>query len=95
MEPAGSRHPDLPGLLDLPEKVHWWPVAPSPMAFENIGFSKPVNAGAMLLLLSWYHIIEKSLKLLVCAECDLGPIGWCEPGGNEFWVTSQRVRYKV
>ncbi|KAI0261226.1 acyl-CoA N-acyltransferase [Gloeopeniophorella convolvens] len=82
MEPAGSRHPDLPGLPGPLEKVHWWLVTPSPMAFENIGFSKPVNA-------------EKPLKLLACAECDLGPIGWCEPGGNEFWVASQRVRYKA
>jgi guanine nucleotide exchange factor len=39
--------------------------------------------------------VDKPLKLLACAECDLGPVGWCEPGGNEFWVACQRVRYKV
>lgn len=38
---------------------------------------------------------DKPLKLLACAECDLGPVGWCEPGGTEFWVACQRVRYKM
>ncbi|KAF8269447.1 acyl-CoA N-acyltransferase [Lactarius quietus] len=80
LEPAGSSHPDLPGLPVPPKKTQWWLVTPSPMLFENIGFSKSVH-------------IDKPLKLLACAECDLGPVGWCEPGGNEFWVACQRVRY--
>ena len=33
------------------------------------------------------------LKLLACAECDLGPLGWCEEGGKEFWLTCTRVGY--
>ncbi|KAH9003313.1 acyl-CoA N-acyltransferase [Lactarius hatsudake] len=80
LEPAGTSHPDLPGLPSPPEKTQWWLVTPSPMLFENIGFSNPVH-------------LDKPLKLLACAECDLGPVGWCEPGGNEFWVACQRVRY--
>jgi len=82
MEPAGSGHPNLPTLPPPPDKMHWWLVTPSPMSFENIGFSKPTQS-------------EKPLKLLACAECDLGPVGWCEPGGNEFWVACQRVRYRT
>ena len=33
------------------------------------------------------------LKLLACAECDLGPLGWCEEGGKEFWLACTRVGY--
>ncbi|KAI0288318.1 Mss4-like protein [Russula brevipes] len=82
MEPAGAGHPDLPTLPPPPNKTHWWLVTPSPMLFENIGFSKPTHT-------------DKPRKLLACAECDLGPVGWCEPGGNEFWVACQRVGYKT
>ncbi|KAH9960625.1 acyl-CoA N-acyltransferase [Russula dissimulans] len=82
MEPAGIFHPDLPSLPLPPDKTHWWLVTPSPMSFENIGFSMPTHT-------------DKPLKLLACAECDLGPVGWCEPGGNEFWVACRRVRYKT
>ncbi|KAH9061179.1 acyl-CoA N-acyltransferase [Lactarius vividus] len=80
LEPAGTSYPDLPSLPPPTEKTQWWLVTPSPMLFENIGFSNPVH-------------LDKPLKLLACAECDLGPVGWCEPGGNEFWVACQRVRY--
>jgi ribosomal protein S18 acetylase RimI-like enzyme len=82
MEPADSCHPDLPALPPPPSKTPWWLVTPSPMSFENVGFSKPVHS-------------DKPLKFLACAECDLGPVGWCEPGGTEFWVACQRVRYRT
>ncbi|KAH9991977.1 Mss4-like protein [Russula compacta] len=82
IEPPNISHPDLPALPPPPDKTHWWLVTPSPMLFENIGFSKPIHT-------------DKPLKLLACAECDLGPVGWCEPGGNEFWVACQRVRYRT
>jgi len=82
MEPAGAGRADLPTLPPPPNKTHWWLVTPSPMLFENIGFSKPTHT-------------DKPRKLLACAECDLGPVGWCEPGGNEFWVACQRVGYKT
>ncbi|KAI9451854.1 acyl-CoA N-acyltransferase [Russula earlei] len=49
---------------------------------QNVGFSKPTHT-------------DKPLKLLACAECDLGPIGWCEPVGSMFWVACQRVRYRT
>ncbi|EPQ51578.1 Mss4-like protein [Gloeophyllum trabeum ATCC 11539] len=62
--------------------AHWWLVTPSPMAFENIGFSKPLTD-------------NPRMKLLACAECDLGPLGWCEQGGREFWLAVGRVGYRV
>ncbi|KAI0056344.1 Mss4-like protein [Artomyces pyxidatus] len=84
MEPPDHTHPKLAALRAPPAHIFWWLVTPSPMEFENIGFSKPVNTAS-----------EKPLKLLACAECDLGPVGWCEPGGTEFWVSCDRVSYRT
>ncbi|EJD07915.1 acyl-CoA N-acyltransferase [Fomitiporia mediterranea MF3/22] len=66
-----------------------WLVEPSPMAFENTGFSRTVdrdsaNQGA-----------RPKLKLLICADCDLGPLGWCLEGGKEFWLVCTRVGYRA
>ncbi|WVF66540.1 hypothetical protein IAT40_001280 [Kwoniella sp. CBS 6097] len=33
------------------------------------------------------------VKWLICAECDLGPIGWSWEGGNEAWLAVDRVTY--
>jgi len=43
MEPEGF-HPQalLPPLPPAPETCQWWLITPSPMEFENIGFSRPV-----------------------------------------------------
>jgi len=49
MEPVGAGHPSLPTLPSLPDKIHWWLVTPSPMSFENIGFSKPTQSGLRTL----------------------------------------------
>ncbi|KAI0051600.1 Mss4-like protein [Auriscalpium vulgare] len=87
MEPPDHTHPHLPPLTPPPGKVSWWLVTPSPMAFENIGFSNPVNTGAASA--------GFPLKLLACGECDLGPVGWCEPGGKEFWLACERVAYRI
>jgi ribosomal protein S18 acetylase RimI-like enzyme len=46
MEPVGIIHPNLPALPPPPDKTHWWLVTPSPMLFENIGFSKPTHTGS-------------------------------------------------
>jgi hypothetical protein len=44
MEPEGlAPHPDLPVLPPPPATTHWWLITPSPMEFENIGFSRPVQ----------------------------------------------------
>ncbi|THH16313.1 hypothetical protein EW146_g4318 [Bondarzewia mesenterica] len=79
MEPPERTNPLLPALPTLPIKTYWWLVGPNPMVFENIGFSKPVNTAS-----------NKPRKLLACAECDLGPLGWCEDGTSEFWLASGR-----
>ncbi|KAJ7630394.1 Mss4-like protein [Roridomyces roridus] len=87
MEPADKTPSQLPSLPEPPANTEWWLITPSPMEFENIGFSKPVD------LLSSQD--GKQLKLLLCAQCDLGPLGWCEVGGTEFWLSCSRVGYRV
>ena len=37
----------------------------------------------------------KQIKFLICADCDVGPLGWCEEGGKEFWLACSRVKYAV
>ncbi|KAA1477795.1 acyl-CoA N-acyltransferase [Dentipellis sp. KUC8613] len=82
MEPPDHTNPLLKPLDAPPALGHWWLITPNAMAFENIGFSKPVTSD------------EKPKKLLACAECDLGPVGWCLQGSSEFWVSCERVRYR-
>ncbi|KAJ7651999.1 Mss4-like protein [Mycena polygramma] len=83
MEPADRTPTLLPAMPEHPALVNWWLVAPSPMEFENIGFSKPLSGA------------NAQMKLLVCAECDLGPVGWSEVGGTEFWLACSRVGYRA
>ncbi|CAE6347655.1 unnamed protein product [Rhizoctonia solani] len=85
-----TAHPDIfssPGSsfpVSLPEgSTGWWLIKPSPMQFENIGFSRAVGG-------------DGGIKYLSCAECDLGPLGWClERGPTEFWVNAGRVGYRT
>ncbi|KAG1765545.1 hypothetical protein EDD22DRAFT_880418 [Suillus occidentalis] len=78
-------HPDLPALPAPPATAQWWLVAPTVMEFENIGFTNPVQQDAA----------APKLKFLICAECDLGPLGWCEAGVDEFWLACSRVGYRL
>ena len=44
--------------------------------FENIGFSKPV----------------KQIKYLICADCEIGPLGWHNIHENNlFYLACKRV----
>jgi len=76
----------LPALATAPTPVQWWLIEPSPMQFENIAFSKPTGS-----------IVPESgkvMKVLACAECETGPLGWCEQGSTEFWIVANRVHYQ-
>ncbi|KAL1138231.1 hypothetical protein AAG570_009920 [Ranatra chinensis] len=46
-------------------------------AFENLGFSKTVSG----------------LKYLICADCEIGPIGWHDIDTKQSYVALSRVRY--
>ena len=63
----------------------WWLISGSPMLFENIGFSKTLEPDS--------DGVRR--KLLACAECDLGPLGWCVLGGTDHWIAVDRVGYQV
>ncbi|KAL1944064.1 hypothetical protein VTO73DRAFT_3882 [Trametes versicolor] len=81
----GQNLPECLGVLPVPPATaQWWLVKPNPMAFENIGFSRAVQTTGPG---------GGRLKFLACAECDLGPLGWCEEGGSEFWLACNRVGY--
>ncbi|KAJ6504238.1 acyl-CoA N-acyltransferase [Mycena vitilis] len=83
-EPANHpRHPLLPALPSPPAPAQWWLITPSAMEFENIGFSRATDS------------LGERMKLLACAECDLGPVGWCKEGGTEFWLACERVGYRT
>ncbi|KAI5117345.1 hypothetical protein M0805_006244 [Coniferiporia weirii] len=75
----------LAPLPPVGQAVHCWLVQPTPMAFENIGFSRPVAQASE----------NAKTKLLSCADCDLGPLGWCFEGGREFWLVCTRVGYRM
>lgn len=46
--------------------------------FENIGFSNTVSG----------------LKYLICADCEIGPIGWFDPISQLCYVSVSRVKYQ-
>ncbi|KAI0691418.1 Mss4-like protein [Cytidiella melzeri] len=79
----------LPSLPPPGSPMKWWKITPNAMAFENIEVSRAVTLPA--------HTIadtKKRIKLLACAECELGPLGWHEEGGTEFWLAIDRVGYR-
>ncbi|XP_035653147.2 guanine nucleotide exchange factor MSS4-like isoform X1 [Oncorhynchus keta] len=46
--------------------------------FENVGFTKDVGR----------------IKYLICADCEIGPIGWhCLDDKNSFYVALERVNH--
>jgi len=57
----------------------YWSV-PSPLSFENIGFSRnaahpsPVPASSAP---------QVAIKYLTCADCDHGPLGWHDTEGRD------------
>ncbi|KAF9511632.1 hypothetical protein BS47DRAFT_1330774 [Hydnum rufescens UP504] len=85
MHPPPAKLPPLP---PLGESASWWLVSPSPMIFDNIAFSRPLPTPQP-------NALEPRIKLLACAICDLGPIGWSLEGGSEFWVYCGRVGYQM
>lgn len=46
--------------------------------FQNVGFSKNVGAN----------------KFLICADCDMGPIGWFDSSSKECYVALSRVKHE-
>lgn len=60
------------------------------MAFENVGFSRPVQSSDPPTSSS----TTAGLRFLCCADCEMGPIGYNFTGKDRFYVAADRVRYK-
>jgi guanine nucleotide exchange factor len=60
--------PDFPPLQSSsPSDTQSYWAVPSALTFENIGFSRNVG----------------TIKYLVCADCDCGPLGWHDTEGAD------------
>ncbi|MBW0531612.1 hypothetical protein O181_071327 [Austropuccinia psidii MF-1] len=51
-------------------------LVPSPISFENIGFSKPIVGS------SSSNALPAETRWLSCGACDFGPLGWTESSIN-------------
>ncbi|RSH83994.1 hypothetical protein EHS25_005239 [Saitozyma podzolica] len=75
-----------------PATPSYWRV-PTPFSFENIGYSRPDATTSIPPSSPGMDTAKGKVKWLICAECDLGPVGWSFEGGKESWVAVERVRY--
>lgn len=74
---------------------------PTPFAFENIGYSRPDASTTLADSAPGVKAANEraglggkgKVKWLICAECDLGPLGWGFEGAGEAWLAADRVRY--
>ena len=67
------------------------------MAFENVGFSRPLAAddkGGGTGVQDQQINLPAGLRYLCCADCEMGPIGFNITGQELFYVAADRVRYK-
>ncbi|KAI0090668.1 acyl-CoA N-acyltransferase [Irpex rosettiformis] len=74
----------LPSLPSPGTAIKWWRISPNAMQFENIEVSRTIVLSET----------SKRIKLLACAECEIGPLGWHEEGSTEFWLAIDRVGYR-
>ncbi|OBZ77712.1 putative N-acetyltransferase C9.02c [Grifola frondosa] len=93
LEPPG--HPvssPLAALPTPPATMQWWLVTPNARSLKISGSRAQFIAQTDVVVHT--ELGSKRLKMLLCAECDLGPLGWCEEGGSEFWLACNRVGYR-
>ncbi|KWU42308.1 hypothetical protein RHOSPDRAFT_9344, partial [Rhodotorula sp. JG-1b] len=83
---TATQLPDLPRPISAPPppKMHlpasqrghgYWSVS-SPLAFENIGFSRNAAAPSPSSPSATSPAAVANIKYLTCADCDHGPLGW-------------------
>jgi len=64
----------------LKEKLSQFFVIEDMMEFDNIGFTKSTD--------------NDTIKYLICADCDVGPIGWHCVSSKVNYVALARVKHK-
>ncbi|WWC57598.1 uncharacterized protein I303_100130 [Kwoniella dejecticola CBS 10117] len=97
VEVEGSILPDESSSpFPAPSSPHvYWSIPSGPFAFENIGFSRPDTSNPLppFAPKDVPGEGEGRVKWLICAECDLGPLGWSFEGGKGAWLDVKRLRY--
>ncbi|GAA6010488.1 hypothetical protein JCM10207_001329 [Rhodosporidiobolus poonsookiae] len=82
--------PALPRPISSPAvpasaSAGYWSV-PSPLAFENIGFSRSTAPPSST---SPSSAAQQTIKYLTCADCDHGPLGWHDTEGRDLGMEVQ------
>ncbi|GAA5942111.1 polyamine acetyltransferase [Sporobolomyces koalae] len=67
------------------ERLGYWTLS-SPLAFENIGFTRSVPTSSNSSTTEPPHV---QIKYLTCADCDFGPLGWHDTQGTDLGVEVQ------
>ena len=86
--PALPRPISAPAPAPTPPQGYW--SVSSPLAFENIGFSR--NAAPPSSSSSPSAAITApaaTIKYLTCADCDHGPLGWHDTEGRDLGMEVQ------
>ncbi|WWD22684.1 hypothetical protein CI109_107177 [Kwoniella shandongensis] len=87
----------FPPAPTISSRTPFWHITSSPFAFDNIGFSKPDTSTKLPPHAPGQETSglkgKTQVKWLICAECDLGPLGWSYEGGKEAWLAVERVKY--
>ncbi|KAK6049036.1 Mss4 protein [Cooperia oncophora] len=60
------------------EDISWWWHSTDDFDFDTIGYAMPM---------------VDNKKILVCGDCEFGPIGLRNPDEKEFWLAVERVAY--
>lgn len=90
---ARAQLPPLPFLIastqstpaDSSTSQGYWSI-PSPLAFENIGFSRNTAPLPSTNTASSVSIPSGTIKYLICADCDQGPLGWHDTEGRDLGI---------
>lgn len=84
--------PALPTLISAPPSIDHTPTLggywslPSPLSFENVGFSRntrPPATNAPSTSVVSTTAPPAQVKYLICADCDHGPLGWHDTEGRD------------
>ncbi|CDZ96220.1 Guanine nucleotide exchange factor [Phaffia rhodozyma] len=75
----------------------YWEIDNSPFGFENAGFSRniPDSIARSEAVQKALGSGAKKLKYLICADCDLGPLGWTLDGSKQAQLGVERVGYSL
>ncbi|GAA6049173.1 hypothetical protein JCM3770_003291 [Rhodotorula araucariae] len=84
--PALPRPISTPASAPSPSQGYW--SVASPLAFENIGFSRNA-APPSALSPSPAAGASATIKYLTCADCDHGPLGWHDTEGRDLGMEVQ------